>query len=137
MFITPKVVLLGQMFLTRYEACQTKIICQSYVPRKLKHQFTQKEPIFLVLHLLMLGFWMFRVLHCFSKIIRPLSLIVKYFKGTQPPHLFSEINCHRPSQFISILFVNIFQLFDINEMKHYFRCISMFMSISIFYCVPT
>ena len=45
-------------------------------PRKLKHQFTQTGPIVLVLHLLWLGFWTFRVLHCFSIINRPSSLIV-------------------------------------------------------------
>ena len=50
---------------------QTEIICRSYVPGKLKHQFTQTRPIFLALHLLGLGFWMFRVLHCFSIINRP------------------------------------------------------------------
>ena len=31
--------------------------------------------------------------------------------------------------------VSIFLLFDINEMKHFFHCISMFMIISIFYYV--
>ena len=32
-------------------------------PRKLKHQFTKTGPIVLALHLLGLGFWMFRVLN--------------------------------------------------------------------------
>ena len=35
----------------------------------------------LVFHLLGLGFWMFRVFHCFSIIKRPLSLIVTQFRG--------------------------------------------------------
>jgi len=35
----------------------------------------------LALHLLGLGFWMFNFFHCFVIINRPLSLIVKWFKG--------------------------------------------------------
>jgi len=38
-------------------------------------------PTVLALHLLGLGFWMFRVFHCFSIINRPLSLIVTQAKG--------------------------------------------------------
>ena len=62
--------------LMMYHVRQTEIVCQSYVPGKLKHQFTQTGPIVLALHLLGLGFWMFRVLHCFSIINRPSSLIL-------------------------------------------------------------
>ena len=51
-----KVVVLGQSFLMMYHVRQTEIVGQSYVPRKLKHQFTQTGPIVLVLHLLGLGF---------------------------------------------------------------------------------
>ena len=40
-----------------YHVRQTEIVCQSYVPGKLKHQFTQTGPIVLALHLLGLGFW--------------------------------------------------------------------------------
>ena len=77
MFLTSKVVLLGYIFITRYGARQIEIVCQSYIPGKLKHQFTQTWPIVLVLHLLGLGFWTFQFFHCFSIINRPLSLIVR------------------------------------------------------------
>ena len=130
------VVVLGQIFLMMYHMHQTEIVCQSYVPEKLKHQFTQTPPIVLALHLLGLGFWTFRVLHCFSKINRPLSLIVTQFRGLYLPHIFSNIRYQHPSYFISIMSLSIFMLFDINEMKHYFYCISMFMVLSIFCCVP-
>ena len=43
----------------------------SYVPGKLMYQFTQTGPIVLALHILGLGFWMFRVFHCFLIINRP------------------------------------------------------------------
>ena len=119
-----------------YHVRQTEIICQSYVPGKLKHQFTQTGPIFLVIHLLGLFFWMFRVLHCFSIINMPSSLIVTQFRGLQLPHLFSEIATSALASFISILFVSKFQFFDINEMKCYFRYISVFMVICLFCCVP-
>ena len=112
------------------------IVCQSYVPEKLKHQFTQTRPIVLALHLLGFGFWMFRVIHCFSIINRPSSLIVTQFRGLQPPHLFSEIATSALASFVSILFVSKFQFFDINEMKCYFHCISVFMVICLFCCVP-
>ena len=131
-----KFVVLRQIFLMMYHVCQTEIVCQSYVPGKLKHQFTQMGPIVLVLHLLWLGFWMFRVFHCFSIINRPSSLIVTQLKGLQPPHLFSEISYQRPSQFISILSIRKFQFFDINEMKCYFHCIFVFMVICVLCCVP-
>jgi hypothetical protein len=65
----PKVVVLGQIFLTRYRTRQTEIVCQSYVPGKLMYQLTQTGPIVLAFHLLGLGLWMFRVFHCFSIII--------------------------------------------------------------------
>ena len=80
-FLTPKFVLLRYTFLTRYGACQTEIVCQSYVPGKLKHQFTQTGSIVLALHLLGLGFWMFKFFRCFSIINRPSSLIVTQFRG--------------------------------------------------------
>ena len=76
-----KVLFLRDRFLTRYWAYQMKIICQSYVPRKLKYQFTQTRHTVLVLHLLVLGFLMVRVFHCFSIIKRPSSLIVTQFRG--------------------------------------------------------
>ena len=60
-----KFVVLGQIFLTRYGMRQTEIVCQSYAPGKLKHQFAQMGPIVLALHLLGLGFWLFRISHCF------------------------------------------------------------------------
>ena len=120
----------------RYYDCQTEIVCQSYDPRKLMYQFTKTRPIVLVLHLLGLGFWMFTVFHCFSMINMPLSLIVTQFRGMYSPHLFSEISCHHPSYFISILFVSIFQYYDINEMKCYLCCIFVFMVISVIFCVP-
>ena len=84
-------------------------------------------PIVLALHLLGLGFWMFRVFHCFSIINRPSSFIVTQFRGMQPPHIFSEISYHRPISFMSILSINIFQSFDINETNFYFYYISVFM----------
>ena len=87
-------------------------------------------------HLLGLGFWMFRVLHYFLIISRPSSLILTQFIGLQPPHLFSEIRYQCPSYFIYIFSVSIFQLCDINEIKSYFCCIFLFMSINVFYCVP-
>ena len=65
MFFTSKVVALGQIFITRYGARQKNIVCQSYIPGKLKHQFTQTGPIVLELNLLELGFLIFRVFHCF------------------------------------------------------------------------
>ena len=135
-FSHSKFVFLGQIFLTRNGSFQTEIVCQSYVPRKLKHQFTQTGPIVLVLHLLGLWFWMFRVFHCLQIINRPSSLIVTQFRGLQPPHLFSEIATSALPSFISILSVSKFQFFDINEMKCYFRCISIFMFICLFCCVP-
>jgi len=39
-----KVVFLGYIFLTRYSAHQTEIVCQSYDPGKLMYQFTQTGP---------------------------------------------------------------------------------------------
>ena len=60
-----KFVVLGYIFTTMYHVRQTEIVCQSYDPGKLKHQFTETGPIVLALHLLGLGFWTFRVPHCF------------------------------------------------------------------------
>jgi hypothetical protein len=91
----------------------------------------------LAFHLLGLGFWMFRVFHCFSIIYRPSSLIVtQSSEASSRPHLFSEINYQRPSYFISILSVSIFQSFVVNEMEFYFLRIFAFMCISVFHCVP-
>ena len=132
-----KFLVLGQILLTRYGSRQIELVCQSYVPKKLKHQFTQTGPIVLALHLIGLGFWTFRVLHYFFIINRPSSLIVTQFKGLQPPHLFSKIQYQHPSYFISIMFVSIFLLFDFNEMKPYFHCISISMVIYVFYFIPT
>ena len=87
----------------------------------------------LVFHLLGLGFWMFRVFHCFSTINRPSSLIVMEFKGMQLPHLFSEISYHRPSQFISISVCKHISVFYSNEMKYYFYCISICMVIFVIF----
>jgi len=42
----PKVVVLGEIFLTRYCVRQTKIVCQSYDLGKLMYQFTQTGPTF-------------------------------------------------------------------------------------------
>ena len=81
-------------------------------------------------------FLMFQFFHCFSIIHGPLSLIVTQFRGLQPPHLFLEIHYQHPSYFISIMSVSIFMLFDINEMRCYFRCISVFMVMCLFCCVP-
>ena len=134
-FLTYKFVFLGYIFLTRYCAHQMEIVCQSYVPGKLMYQFTQAGPIVLALLLLGFGFWIFRVFHYFLIINGPSSLIVTYLRGMQLPHLFSEISYHRLSQFMSIISVSILQLFDINEMKFYFCCISVFMFIFVFYCV--
>ena len=39
------VVVIRQIFLTMYHVHQTEIVCQSYDPEKLKHQFTQTGPI--------------------------------------------------------------------------------------------
>ena len=39
------IVVLRQIFLTRYFARQTEIVCESYDPRKLMYQFTQTGPI--------------------------------------------------------------------------------------------
>ena len=89
-----------------YHVHQMEIVFQSYIPWKLKHQFTQTGPIVLVLHLLGLGFWMFRVFYCFLTINRASSLVVTQFRGRYPPHLFSEISYQRPSYFISILYVS-------------------------------
>ena len=135
----PKVVVLGQVFLMSYHRHQTKIVCQSYDPGKLMYQFTQNEAHNVAFHLLGLGFGMGRVLHCFSTINRPLSLIVTQFKIVQrhvAAHLFSEISYHHPSWFISISGCKHISVFSINEMKYYFRCISLFMVISVIYCVP-
>jgi len=41
-----EVVLLRYIFLTRYYAFQTKIVCKSYDPGKLMYQFTQTRPQF-------------------------------------------------------------------------------------------
>ena len=38
---TSKAIFLGYIFLTRYGTHQMKIVCQIYIRRKLKHQFTQ------------------------------------------------------------------------------------------------
>ena len=136
MLLASIVVFLGQNFLTSYCAHQTEIICQSYVPGKLMYQFTQTGPMVLALHLLGLDFWMFRVFHYFSIVNRPSILILTQFRSLQLPHLFSKICYQHPSYFISIMSVSIFLLFDINEMKHYFCCISIFMVISIFFFIP-
>ena len=61
---------------------------------------------------------------------------VTKFRGLQPPHIFLEISLPVPYMFIYVMYVSIFQSFDFNKRKHYFRCISMFMSISVFYCIP-
>lgn len=90
----------------------------------------------LLFHILGLGFWMFRVFYCFSIINRTLSLIIMEFRGRQMPYLFLEISYQHPSYFIYILSVSIFQLCDINEIKSYVCCISMFMCIYVFYCIP-
>ena len=132
----PKVVILGQIFLTRYCTRQMEIVCQNYDPGKLMHQFTQNGAHSLALHLLGLGFWMFRVFHCFSTRYRPLSLIITQFRGMQPPHLFSEMSYHRPSWFISISVCKHISVFYINKMKYYFHCISVFMIISVIFYVP-
>ena len=63
----------------------------------------------LVLHLLGLGFWLFKVFSYCSIIKRPLSLIVTQLRGMQRPHLFLEISYHHPSYLISIMFVSILQ----------------------------
>ena len=115
----PKVVFLRQIFLTRYCACQMEIVCQSYDPGKFMYQFTQNGAHCLVFHLLGLGFWMFRVFHCFSTINRPLSLIVTQFRGMQPPHLFSKINYHRLSQSYFHSVCKNISVFGINEMNLY------------------
>ena len=91
----------------------------------------------LALHLLGLGFWMFRVFHCFSIINRSSSLIVTRFRGMHLPHLFLQISYHCSSQFISILYVSIFQFFDINDMMFYFFFKSMFMFRFVLCFVPT
>ena len=135
-FLTSKFVFLRYIFLTRYFARQTGLVCQSYVPGKLMYQFTQTGAIVLELPHLGLGFWMFRVFPCFSIIKIPLSLILTRFRGMQLPHLFLDISYQRPSQFISILFISKFQFFDINEMKCYFGCIFVFMVICVFFCIP-
>ena len=128
-----KFVVLGYIFLTRYGTCQTKIVCQIYVPGKLKHQFTQTRPIFLTLHLLLLGFWVFRVFHCFLIINRPSSFIVTQFRGLYSPHIFSEIRYHFTSQFIFHFVCKHFSVFDINEMKCSSQCIYVFMFTYVFY----
>ena len=93
----------------------------------------------LAFHLLGLGFGMWRVFHCFSTINRLSSLIVIQFGTVQrhvAAHLFSEISYHHPSWFISIPGCKHISVFYSNEMKYYFRCISVFMVISVIYCVP-
>ena len=89
-----------------------------------------------LLHLLGLGVWLFRVCSYCSIIKRPLSLIVMQFRGMQPPHLFSEISYHSPSWFTSIFCCKHISVFSINEMKHYFCCIFLYMVISVFCCIP-
>ena len=65
-----------------------KVLCASNEVRMPKLQPSEVDvPIYpneahgLVLHLVGLGFWMFRVFHCFSTISRPSSLIVTQFRG--------------------------------------------------------
>ena len=113
-------VFIGQIFLTMYHVCQTKIVCQSYDPKKLMYQFTLMGPIF----------WRFisqgQVFGClgFRLFLNNIQSLDPHFntvfRGLQLPHLFSEISYQRPNQFISILSVSIFQSFVINEMKSYF-----------------
>ena len=101
-----KFVVIGQIFLTMYGTRQTEIGCQSYVPGKLKHQFTQTRPTVLVLHLLGLGFWTFWILHCFSTINRPTSLIVTQFRGLgADTSLLRDKHYQCPSSSISIMYV--------------------------------
>ena len=88
-FLTPKIVLLEQIFITSYDACKKEIICQSCVARKLMYQFTQTRPIVLVLHLLGLGFWMFMVFHCFPIIYKPSSFILKQILEVFSHHISS------------------------------------------------
>jgi hypothetical protein len=60
---------------------QTKIVCQSYNPEEVDVPiYPNGAHKLLALHLLGLGFWMFRVFHCFSIINRPSSLIVTQFR---------------------------------------------------------
>ena len=120
-----------------------KILCASnrdrmpkLQPREVDVSIYPNRAYSLAFHLLGLGFWMFRVFHCFSTINRPSSLIVTQFRGMQPPHLFLEISYHRPSWFISIAICKHISVFDINEMKYYFQCIFVFMVISITHCIP-
>lgn len=132
----PKVVVLEQIFLTMYCAHQTEIVCQIYSPKKLMSQFTENGVHSLALHRLGLGLWMFRVFHFFSTINSPSSLIVRQFRGMQPPHLSSEISYHCPSQFIFIYVCKHISVVYISEMKSYFCCIFVFMVIFIICCVP-
>ena len=132
----PKIVVLGQIFLRSYCTCQTEIVCQRYDLGKLMYQLTQNGAHNLAFHLLGLGFGMLSVFHCFSTINRPLSLIVIEFRGMWTPHLFSEMSYHRPSCFIYIAVCKHILVFYINEMKYYFRCISMFMVIFVISCIP-
>ena len=124
---------------TRYCDSQTQIICQSYDPKKLMFQLTPMGPT---------RFWCFisqgQVFGCLQfsislEIINiPLSHIVTQSKGMQLPHFFLEISFHRPSQFISILYVRIFQFFEINEMKCLFLlhlCIYGYICIMLCSCL--
>ena len=87
-----------------WENCE--IVCQSYVPEKLKHQFTQTGPIVLVLHLPGLCFWMFGVFHCFSIINMPSSLIVTQFSGLgADTSLLRDKRYQSPSSLVPIISV--------------------------------
>ena len=104
-------------------------------PREVDVPFYPNGAHSLALHLLGLGFLMFRFFHCFSIINRPFNLIVTRFRGMQLPHLFSEISYHRPSQFYFHYVCKHILVFEINDMKCYFYCIFVFMVISVIFRV--
>jgi hypothetical protein len=58
-----KFLFLGYIFVTRYHAPQTKIVCQSYTLGKLTYQLPPSGPAnLLAFHLPGLGFWIFLML---------------------------------------------------------------------------